>query len=140
MIIRDFQPNDLDQVMKIWLEGNLNAHPFVDRKYWINNFEMVRDALQQSEIIVIEDKLQIIGFVGMQNTYLAGIFVKNKFRRHGVGSKLLNAIKRKYDSFTLEVYAENQAAVSFYNKQGLKIVRKQSDEMGNKEYLMQWGK
>ena len=58
MIIRDFQPNDLDQVMKIWLEGNLNAHPFVDRKYWINNFEMVRDALQQSEIIVIEDKLQ----------------------------------------------------------------------------------
>lgn len=46
MIIRDFQPNDLDQVMKIWLEGNLNAHPFVDRKYWINNFEMVRDALQ----------------------------------------------------------------------------------------------
>lgn len=126
--------------MKIWLEGNLNAHPFVDRKYWINNFEMVRDALQQSEIIVIEDKSQIIGFVGMQNTYLAEIFVKNKFRRHGVGSKLLNAIKRKYDSFTLEVYAENQAAVSFYNKQGLKIVWKQSDEMGNKEYLMQWGK
>lgn len=41
----------------------------------------------------------------MQNTYLAGIFVKNKFRQHGVGSKLLNAIKRKYDSFTLEVYA-----------------------------------
>lgn len=140
MIIRDFQPNDLDQVMEIWLEGNLNAHPFVDRKYWINNFEMIRDALQQSEIIVIEDKSQIIGFVGMQNTYLAGIFVKNKFCRHGVGSKLLNAIKRKYDSFTLEVYAENQAAVSFYNKQGLKIVRKQSDEMGNKEYLMQWGK
>lgn len=30
MIIRDFQPNDLDQVMKIWLEGNLNAHPFID--------------------------------------------------------------------------------------------------------------
>lgn len=105
MIIRDFQPNDLDQVMEIWLEGNLNAHPFVDRKYCINNFEMVRDALQQSEIIVIEDKSQIIGFVGMQNTYLAGIFVKNKFRRHGVGSKLLNAIKRKYDLFTLEVYA-----------------------------------
>ena len=105
MIIRDFQPNDLDQVMKIWLEGNLNAHPFVDRKYWINNFEMVRDALQQSEIIVIEDKSQIIGFVGMQNTYLAEIFVKNKFRRHGVESKLLNAIKRKYDSFALEVYA-----------------------------------
>lgn len=140
MIIRNFQPNDLDQVMKIWLEGNLNAHPFIDRKYWINNFEMVRDALQQSEIIVIEDKSQIIGFVGMKNTYLAGIFVKNKFRRYGVESKLLNAIKRKYDSFTLEVYAENQAAVSFYNKQGLKIVRKQSDEMGNKEYLMQWGK
>lgn len=58
----------------------------------------------------------------------------------GVGSKLLNAIKRKYDSFTLEVYAENQVAVSFYNKQGLKIVRKQSGEMENKEYLMQWGK
>ncbi|MDH4960443.1 hypothetical protein ACTQXV_09415 [Ligilactobacillus salivarius] len=52
----------------------------------------------------------------------------------------MNAIKRKYDSFTLEVYAENQVAVSFYNKQGLKIVRKQSGEMGNKEYLMQWGK
>ena len=67
--------------MKIWLEGNLNAHPFVDRKYWINNFEMVRDALQQSEIIVIEDKSQIIGFVGMQNTYLAEIFVKNKFAK-----------------------------------------------------------
>lgn len=39
----------------------------------------------------------------------------------------------------LKFMLENQAAVSFYNKQGLKIVRK-SNEMGNKEYLMQWGK
>ncbi|WHS08947.1 hypothetical protein O2U01_05200 [Ligilactobacillus salivarius] len=40
----------------------------------------------------------------------------------------------------LKFMLENQAAVSFYNKQGLKIVRKQSDEMESKEYLMQWGK
>ena len=37
-IIRKFNDFDLKRVMRIWYEGNLEAHDFVDKNYWEKNF------------------------------------------------------------------------------------------------------
>ncbi len=138
MIIRKFQPEDLDQIMPIWLVGNCHAHPFIDQQYWVDHQAAVRGALGKAEVWVTEQDGVIIGFAGLQGDYLAGIFVKAAFQHQGVGRQLIERIQYIHDTVTLDVYVANQGAVRFYQRQGFRIVKEQVDETGHSEYLMRW--
>lgn len=138
MSIRKFQLNDLDQIMNIWLKSNLQAHPFIDEKYWKDHFADVSQALPQAEVIVAEENSKIVGFAGMQNDYLAGIFVEKEYRHQGIGNKLLQTIKKSHISITLNVYTDNKSAVNFYQHQKFRVVKEQEDETDHKEYVMEW--
>ncbi|MCC4422453.1 GNAT family N-acetyltransferase [Limosilactobacillus reuteri] len=138
--IRKFKASDLDQVMEIWLNCNIEAHPFVEQQYWREHFQEVRKALLQSNVLVAENGDQLIGFAGLQENYLAGIFIKKEFRSRGIGSQLLTVIQQNYASLTLHVYVKNESAYHFYQQHGLKVIKKQIDETGNEEYMMQWNK
>lgn len=39
------RPEDVNAVMAIWLQGNLQAHPFVAPSYWMDNMQGVGTAL-----------------------------------------------------------------------------------------------
>lgn len=138
MIIREFQLNDLDEVMQIWLAGNLKAHPFVTPSYWHEHSPLVRQALLQASVIVAVSNNKIVGFAGIQNDYLAGIFVREEFQHQGVGRQLISAIKQTHSSITLEVYFANKQALHFYQQQDFKVIKERVDETGNREYLMKW--
>ena len=53
-MIRKLQKADTDQVMQIWLNGNVEAHPFVPKDYWVSNYEMVREQLLEADVFVYE--------------------------------------------------------------------------------------
>ena len=40
-MIRTFKKEDTEAVMRIWLNGNLEAHGFVPADYWRENLPMV---------------------------------------------------------------------------------------------------
>ena len=44
-MIRLAERQDLDRIMEIWLEGNLQAHDFVDPAYWTGCLQEVREAI-----------------------------------------------------------------------------------------------
>ena len=88
-MIRPFQPADLDAVMSLWLEGNLDAHPFIPCAYWEGNLSAVRALLPQAEVLVAVQSGQIQGFIGLDGDDIAGIFVARAARSAGVGSALL---------------------------------------------------
>ena len=92
-MIREFREEDLDVISDIWLETNIDAHPFVSEHYWRENQEMVKEMFKQAELYVFEKDETIIGFVGLDETYIAGIFVSKKGQSQGVGKALLNHIK-----------------------------------------------
>ena len=75
-MIRRFENKDLDQVMSIWLQVNLESHSFIEADYWKNNYEMVREMIPKAEVLVSEENGQIRGFIGLIDTYIAGIFVR----------------------------------------------------------------
>ena len=137
--IRKFTPDDMEQVMEIWLNGNLEAHAFIPREYWESNAEAVKEQLLQAEIFICEEEGKIQGFAGLQGNYLAGIFVEAGSRSKGVGRELLNRVKETHPSFSLHVYAENERAVSFYRREGLTVVsREMEEDTGRMEYTMEW--
>lgn len=135
--IRAYKPEDLEQIMKLWLDSNLEAHDFIDKSYWEAHYEDVRQAVAQSEILVCEEKGRIVGFAGVRDNCLEGLFVSADRRGEGIGKQLLERCKVKYPKLELNVYEKNAQALRFYKKQGFQIIAEQvEEETGEKEYRM----
>ena len=127
--------------MEIWLAANLQAHSFVAADYWQSNLVLVRQMLPQAEVYVYtEDSSQeILGFVGVDGDYIAGIFVDFRARSQGIGKKLLDFIKAAHTRLTLRVYQQNERSVQFYQREKFQVVAKSVDtETGVPELQMQW--
>lgn len=140
-MIRKFQKSDTEQVMKIWLSGNEEAHPFVPKEYWRSNFAMVQEQLLQAEVSVYEADGEIRGFIGLAGDYIAGIFVDGKYRSRGIGKQLLDYVKQTHDILSLGVYQKNKRAVSWYRREGFSVLSEELDEAtGEVEYAMSWKK
>lgn len=98
---------------------------------------IVKKQLLKADVFVYEDGGKIQGFVGLIGNYVAGIFVQKEDRGHGIGTKLLNYVKKNRQHFSLDVYVKNKVAMQFYLHQKLKIVKERTDsDTGEKEYRM----
>ncbi len=138
-MIRKFQKVDTKQVMQIWLNGNEEAHPFIPKEYWKSNFEMVQKHLLHAEVYVYEDAGTIYGFIGIQENYVAGIFVKKEVRSTGIGKQLLDYVKAIHQALTLNVYQKNRRAVEFYKREGFSIILENIEtDTGEIDYTMHW--
>lgn len=140
-MIRRLQKIDIDAVSGIWLDSNRDTHDFIPTEYWESNFLLVKEMLLQAEVYVYIDeyKDEIEGFVGLDETYIAGIFVRKGARSKGIGKALLDFVKGRKQELTLNVYQKNERAVRFYEREGFHTIEGATDEStGEKEYLMKW--
>lgn len=138
-MIRRFENKDLDQVMSIWLQVNMESHSFIEADYWKNNYEMVREMIPKAEVFVSEENGQIRGFIGLIDTYIAGIFVRAAEQSKGVGTGLPHTVMKSRDNLRLNVYKKNMRAVSFYQHYGFQIKNQEIDESKlEEEYTMEW--
>lgn len=135
-------PQQLDQLMSIWLSGNLTAHPFVHTGYWHEQAPFVRAALQEAEIIMglaDDPDDRILGFIGLQANYIAGLFIRKDAQHQGIGTALLTLVKNNHQCLRLNVYIANRQAVAFYHHSGFRVLNQTIDQATNQpEYTMQW--
>ena len=140
-MIRKLKETDIDRVAEIWLDTNVKTHNFIPAEYWRNNFNMVKEMLLQAEVYVYEKENKIWGFIGMNDTYIEGIFVTDTAQSQGIGKKLLDFIKGRKEKLCLSVYQKNRRAVNFYQREDFEIQCENTDDnIGEKEYDMIWGK
>ena len=102
---------DLDSVAKIWLDTNVEVHSFIPSEYWKENLAPVKGMFLQAEMYVYEENREILGFIGLDQSYIAGIFVKKQHRSLGIGKALLDFVKEQNEELTLHVYQKNEKAV-----------------------------
>lgn len=137
-MIRTFKEEDLDVLMKLWLDCNIEAHDFIDQSYWLNNFDEVKRQLPLAQVYVYEDNHKPIGFIGISNGYIAGLFICKKMQSKGIGKQLVSYVKQQYDYLFLHVYSRNERAFNFYLKQGFTSMKNSLDENGQMELEMEW--
>ena len=142
-MIRQYNEGDIDTIIQIWLDTNIQAHHFISSDYWRANYDMVREMLPNAEIYVYEDDCtkQMDGFIGLNDDYIEGIFVKETAQSHGIGKQLLDYVKGFKQRLRLDVYLKNERAISFYQREFFTIKTKTVDDTtGEKEYSMVWKK
>lgn len=140
-MIRKFEKNDINDVMEIWKNENIKAHQFIKKEYWENNYNYVKEILPNAEIYVYIIEENIVGFIGLENNYIEGIFIDTNNQCKGIGTALLNKIKENKNTLTLSVYKKNTKAIKFYKKNNFIITSENIDESTNEiEYTMTWNK
>ncbi|WP_262316704.1 GNAT family N-acetyltransferase [Lacticaseibacillus parakribbianus] len=120
------RPAQLDALMAIWLSGNLEAHAFVPAGYWRANAAAVRQALPVATLYVAAEAGRIVGFAGVQDGYVAGLFVAAQARDRGVGHQLVAVLQATYPRLTLHAFAQNRGAVRFYRREGFTVTQVQA--------------
>ena len=138
-MIRNFKIDELDSVMKIWLESNIGSHDFISEDYWKGNYEPVKNLLPDATIFVYDNDDSIEGFIGLMGNFIAGIFVSLNNQSKGIGKALLDYVKESYSELSLHVYKKNPRAVNFYKREGFKVLKEQFEEnTGEIELIMNW--
>ena len=140
-MIRKFRDEDTTNVMTIWTKGNFEAHDFIDKDYWLLNYNKVKNEyLRKAETYVYVENNEIKGFISLlNNEYIGALFVRKEYRKKGVGRKLVNFVKNKYEKLVLKVYEKNINAILFYVSLGFVNQKIQIDkETNEKEYIMEW--
>lgn len=139
-MIRKMKDSELEKVSQIWLDSNLEAHNFIDKNFWLDNYPMVKEQFKRAEIYV-DAESEVKGFVGLQDDYIAGIFVEKSYRNQGIGKKLINFLKKNHQELSLDVYDKNIRAKQFYEKNGFEVstqsIERETDE---KESRLVWKK
>ena len=140
-MIRKFEKNDINPVMQIWKNENIKAHKFISKEYWKNNYNYVKEILPNAEIYVYVLKENIVGFIGINENYIEGIFIDTNNQSIGIGTSLLNKVKENRDNLTLSVYKKNINAINFYKKNDFIITSENIDkDTAEIEYTMTWNK
>ena len=142
-MIRQYNEGDIDTIIQIWLDTNIQAHHFISSDYWRANYDMVRKMLPNAEIYVYEDDCakQIDGFIGLNDDYIEGIFVKETMQSKGIGKQLLNHAKEVKYTLKLSVYQKNEKAIKFYLREKFNVQSENVDaNTGEKEFTMVWNR
>lgn len=138
-MIREMMQNDICDVMTIWMETNIKTHDFISPDYWKRNYTDVEQMLPEAEVYVYEREAHILGFVGLMENYVAGIFVKGEYQSEGIGKALLDYVKGLKEELTLHVYKKNIRAMAFYKREGFLIIKELMEkENKESEYEMHW--
>lgn len=141
-LLQNITQDELNSIMRLWQDGNSEGHSFIPKKYWEDKSDIVAKLLPKSIIYAYYDNNQnIVGFLGEMDSYIAGLFVKKEFQTLGIGTQLINYVKKSKNSLTLHVYKKNSKALKFYLKNSFVIDSETVDEETDEiEFSMSWKK
>ena len=136
-MIRAFRERDLSAVMDIWLSGNTEAHAFIPQSFFAERYDAVASAIAEAEVYVFDDG-EIRGFIGLQDSYVAGLFVRNDSRGRGVGTALLSHAVSFKKRLSVHIFSRNEQAMIFYLKNGfVPLSSAENTEAGENEVLLE---
>lgn len=137
-MIRELEANDINKVMEIWKHATIEAHSFINKKYWLGKYNEVKDAyIPMSKTFIYAENNDIKGFISiLNNDFIGALFVDISSQGKGIGSQLVDFVKKRYNKLSLAVYKNNKKAVEFYKSAGFDLYEEKMDEDTNEKELI----
>lgn len=122
-MIREYNEKDIQTVFNIWYEASADAHPFLNSAFVEKaKKDMYEIYIPNSKTWVFEEDGEIVGFIGMMESEIGGLFVSPQHQSKGIGTKLVNFISNKFNELEVEAFKKNKIGRAFYDKYGFKLI------------------
>ena len=135
-MIRKHTEKDLDDIINIWYKASTIAHPFLEAVFVEKVKKDMREMyIPNSETWIFEENNIAIGFISMLDNEIGGLFVLPNHHSKGIGTQLVNFIKKSHTELEVEVFEMNAIGRSFYDKYGFQKIKQYTHTESNKEVL-----
>ncbi|WP_127107278.1 GNAT family N-acetyltransferase [Pararhodobacter zhoushanensis] len=129
LTLRPYQDEDLAALSDIWLRASRQAHGFLGEERLRRDQALVEEIyLPKAETWVALRGTQPVGFIGLLESFVGGLFVDPAAHGQGIGRALMALAREKKGTLELEVYTDNSRAMAFYRQLGFEEVSRRSDD------------
>ena len=142
-MIRNAEPKDLSRIAEILVFTKRMKYRsiFNNDEYSFNGLQVVKvaDEFKDPELLdkvwVYDDGI-VKGMIHLEGKEIAELYVDYFFWKEGIGSKLIEFAKEKFDVKSVWTLEKNGDAIRFYEAHGFKLNGKRQLEEGTPEYIV----
>ncbi len=118
-MIRKYQADDADALVRIWRKANAFAHSFLADDFVVKVAQDMRDIyLPNAEIWVLEEDENPLGFIALIGDEVGGLFLDPAFHGRGFGKALTDHAVAIHGPLRVEVFEKNAIGRRFYDRYG----------------------
>ena len=142
-MIRKAEPKDISRIAEILVLTKRMKYRsiFHNDEYSFNVLQVVKvaDEFKDPELLdkvwVYDDGI-VKGMIHLEGKEIAELYVDYFFWKEGIGSKLIEFAKEKFDVKSVWTLEKNGDAIRFYEAHGFKLNGKRQLEEGTPEYIV----
>ena len=142
-MIRKAEPKDISRIAEILVLTKRMKYRsiFNNDEYSFNGLQVVKvaDEFKDPELLdkvwVYDDGI-VKGMTHLEGKEIAELYVDYFFWKEGIGSKLIEFAKEKFDVKSVWTLEKNGDAIRFYEAHGFKLNGKRQLEEGTPEYIV----
>lgn len=142
-MIRKAEPKDISRIAEILVLTKRMKYRsiFNNYEYSFNGLQVVKvaDEFKDPELLdkvwVYDDGI-VKGMIHLEGKEIAELYVDYFFWKEGIGSKLIEFAKEKFDVKSVWTLEKNGDAIHFYEAHGFKLNGKRQLEEGTPEYIV----
>ena len=140
-IIRKANVNDLSRIAEIQVFNyRLYFYPIFKSDAYFFDGLRVPSLMQEYETgldsLYVYDDGAVKGFLKIEGTYIARLFVEPALQNASIGSRLLEYAMKEHNADHLWVLEKNVRAIRFYERHGFAATGEKKLEDGTDEYLV----
>lgn len=140
-MIRKATINDLSRIAEIQVFNyRLFFYPiFKFDKYYFDELQvptLMKEYETGIDSLYVYDDGVIKGFIKIEGTYIARLFVEPVLQNGSIGSRLLEYAINEHNADYLWALQKNEKAIRFYERHGFKATGEKKLEDGTTEYLI----
>lgn len=142
-MIRKAEPKDISRIAEILVFTKRMKYRsiFHNDEYSFNGLQVVKvadefkDPEHLDKVWVYDDGI-VKGMIHLEGKEVAELYVDYFFWKEGIGSKLIEFAKEKFDVKSVWTLEKNGDAICFYEAHGFKLNGKRQLEEGTPEYIV----
>ncbi|MCR5753412.1 MAG: GNAT family N-acetyltransferase [Acetatifactor sp.] len=139
--IRQAKKDDLARIAEMQvLNYRLYFYPIIQNDEYFFGELQVPEAMKQYEPVLnniyVYDDGVVKGFIKIDGTYIARLYVEPALHNASIGSKLLEYAIREHNADHLWALEKNINAIRFYKRHGFQVTEEKKLEPGTTEYLV----
>ena len=140
-MIRKANDKDLARIAEILIFNYLlYFYPiFQSDEYYFDELQvpsLMKEFESQIDSLYVYDDGVVKGFIKIEGTYIARLFVEPVLQNASIGSKLLEYAVKEHNADHLWALEKNVKAIRFYNRHGFEATGEKKLEEDTTEYLI----